>query len=388
MKKKIFLILIIFFVLYLILFAYTSNYHKNNDVPIIDIRLNNDITLNTIHTNDKDIKYKNNKMTIDKTKYNNVTVKGRGNYTWTLTKKPYQISFDDKTSILDFKKSKKYVLLANALDPSLLKNDFTFNVAKKMGIKYTNTGTYIDLYVDKKYLGNYYLVPQVNINSSSVDIKDDNAILMELDNKYYEEETYFKTKYFKDYITIKDQKNEDNKDGYIAFQKKYNQMEKNIHNNNYKWLKDNIDIESFVKYYIVIDFAMNHDSYQSSFYMYMNGLDDKIHAGPVWDFDIGYDGAVAAVPHLKSNASIMYERLYSMKEFKKEVSTYWRTNACKIYKEEIDNLDNKIESLSKTGEANSMFWNNNHYSKYTDRFNDWVIKRYDYFNNRYGCDNS
>ena len=386
MKKKVLITIIVFFLLYLILIIYASNYHTDNGIPIVDIRLNK-ITLRDIHNNSKSIKYENNIMTIDNNKYN-ITIKGRGNATWELIKRPYQISFDEKTSILDLEESKKYILLANYVDPSLLRNDFTFKVASKMDLKYSNIGKYIDLYVDKKYIGNYYLVPQVNINSSSVDIKDNNAILMELDNMYYESETYFITDYYKDHLTIKDQKNKDNNEGYEAFQNKYNLMEKNIAKKNYKWLKDNIDIESFIKYYIIVDFAKNYDSYQSSFYMYMDGIDDKIHVGPIWDFDNGYDESDISIPFVRVHPTILFDELLKIKDFKKDVSSYWSNNACKIYKEEIENLDKTISYLNESGEMNSMYWNNKHYSFYTDKFINWVSNRYLEYNKLYGCDES
>jgi len=391
-KKLIFLLITIFFLLYLLLLIYTSNYHTNNNIPILDIKLNNTITLDDINNNDKTIKYEKNKMTINNDKYNNITIKGRGHNTWKLIKRPYQISFNKKTSILELPSSTKYVLLANYLDPSLLKNDFTYSVAKKMELGYSNTGTFIDLYIDKKYLGNYYIIPKISINSSSVDLKNDNSILIELNNLYYEEEDYyFQTKYFKDYLTIKDRTNKNNNESYITFQNKYNLVEKNIKKKNYNWLKKNIDIESFIKNYIIIDFAANDDSYQSSTFFYMDGLEDKIHMGPIWDFDLAYgayEDDQIANNHFKIRPTRLFEELLKIEEFKKDVSTYWRTSACKIYKEEINNLDNKIDKLNKSGEKNSMYWNDNHYNYYTKEFKNWVIDRYDYYNKEYGCDES
>ena len=54
------------------------------------------------------------KIKDDRTKYK-ITFKGRGNRTWLMEKKPYQVSFDEKTSILGLPKSKKFVFLANYL---------------------------------------------------------------------------------------------------------------------------------------------------------------------------------------------------------------------------------------------------------------------------------
>ena len=39
------------------------------------------------------------------------------------------------------------------MDSSLLRNDFSYSVAKRMNLNYSFTGKYIDLYVDGKYNG-------------------------------------------------------------------------------------------------------------------------------------------------------------------------------------------------------------------------------------------
>jgi hypothetical protein len=169
-------------------------------------------------------------------------------------------------------------------------------------------------------------------------------------------------------------------------------MEKNINKKNYKWLKENIDLDSFVKYYIISDFALNGDSLQSSFYLYMDGPDDRIHIGPIWDFDLAYD-AFADDPNITeinqkriTSPTVLFIKLLSIEEFNKSVAKYWKEEACHIYKEEIDNLDSKIDYLQKSGNANSKYWYNNNYNDYTDHFKNWLIERYNFYNEKYGCD--
>lgn len=55
--------------------------------------------------------------------------KGRGNYTWGLPKKPYQIKFNSSTAILGMPKAKAWVLLANDADGSLMRNKLAFDYA-------------------------------------------------------------------------------------------------------------------------------------------------------------------------------------------------------------------------------------------------------------------
>ena len=386
---------IIILLFYIITISYSSKNHLKDNLPVMNIELNNETTLEQINSNDKKIKYDNNKMTIDNKEYT-ITIKGRGHYSWKFVKKPYQITFDDKTSLLDLPKTKKYVLLANYDDPSLLKNDFTFKVAKKMNLNYSQTGTFINLYIDKKYLGTYYIIPKVGINKASVDLKDDNAIMMELDNVYFsEEDNYYITEHLKDHLTIKDSQNEDYQVALKAFLTKYNLMEKNILDKNYEWLKENVDLDSIVKFYIISGFANNPDSIRSSIYFYMDGTNDKIHLGHIWDFDAAYgliltkpDGEILPSSFREKTSTVLFDKLLEIDEFNNQVSNYWKKEACNIYKEEIDKIDNTEEYLKDSGEMNSMYWNNKHYKSHTNDFKKWVNERYKYFNNKYGCDNN
>ncbi|MDR1727549.1 MAG: CotH kinase family protein [Acidobacteriota bacterium] len=57
-------------------------------------------------------------------------VKGRGNFTWTLDKKPYSLKLETKASLLGMSSHKRYVLLANHLDKSLLRTEAAFRMGE------------------------------------------------------------------------------------------------------------------------------------------------------------------------------------------------------------------------------------------------------------------
>jgi hypothetical protein len=122
----------------------------------------------------------------------------------------------------------------------------------------------------------------------------------------------------------------------------------------------------------------------------MDGINDKIHLGPIWDFDIAYnlldnnpDNDEFYKIHDNNKTSILFDELLKIKEFEKEVENYWNTTASKIYQEEIASLDDKIKYLQESGEKNSIYWNKDHYNKYTDSLKIWLNKRYNYFNELY-----
>lgn len=55
-------------------------------------------------------------------------IRGRGHSTWEWPKKPYKIKLDDKASLLGMSEAKRWVLLANYADESLLRNTAAFEM--------------------------------------------------------------------------------------------------------------------------------------------------------------------------------------------------------------------------------------------------------------------
>ncbi|MCM1285457.1 MAG: CotH kinase family protein [Acetobacter sp.] len=99
---------------------------------------------------------------------------GRGNGTWDTSgkKNPYNVKLEKSTSLLGMGKAKKWCLLANDVDKSLVKNQLTYDFADYIGIKYQPHCKPVDLYVNQQYLGSYQLSEKVEIKSNRVNISD------------------------------------------------------------------------------------------------------------------------------------------------------------------------------------------------------------------------
>ena len=184
-----------------------------SDVPALYINLKNNVTLQTINGGSKDIKYKATFKIIgdDNAKYNisddNIEIKGRGNTSWAMKKKSYQIKLNKKQNLFDIGngKSKKWVLLANYSDPTLLKNKIMYDLCVKANLSSIPNSKSVDLYVNGDYIGNYLLCDKVEIGSARINLKNKNAVLAELDNAYYKDEQYnFQTKYSLNHYSIKE----------------------------------------------------------------------------------------------------------------------------------------------------------------------------------------
>ena len=106
-------------------------------------------------------------------------VRTRGNTTDTYAKKPFQIKFSSKIDLYGMGKAKTWVLLANYLDQSYIRNSVMYKLAKSLGMNASDFQN-VELYIDGKYQGIYLLCEKVNINASRVNItelEDENEAL-------------------------------------------------------------------------------------------------------------------------------------------------------------------------------------------------------------------
>lgn len=101
-------------------------------------------------------------------------VRGRGNSTWGgCSKKPYQVKLKKKVELLgNGEKSKTWLLLANAADPTLLRNTISYKLGLYLGSEGTPTCEPCDLYYNGEYRGSYLITEKVKVEKSGVDIDD------------------------------------------------------------------------------------------------------------------------------------------------------------------------------------------------------------------------
>lgn len=268
---------------------------RQSTLPSLYLDLADGTTLSSIHAN-KDTKHEGNRVVLTDTanaKYDldksDVEVKGRGNTSWTLyDKKGYQIKFNKETSMLGMDKAKKWVLLANSSDPSMVKNKTSFDLSSKLGASYTPDSQFVDLWIEGDYRGTYEVTDKVEIGSTRVDIDDATGVISELDTAFYKTETY-ETDHWGRQYTLKDPDVEDSdavKGNFDAFIAKLNEFEKALDSHaDWNTITGLADVNSIATYYLVNEFTANDESTATSQYWTWNGGSDTLHMGPSWDFD-------------------------------------------------------------------------------------------------------
>ena len=98
-------------------------------------------------------------------------IRGRGNSTWGQPKKPYRLKLDKKADVFGMGKSKHWVLLANYLDESLMRNTLAYDLSGEMGMEHLST-VWVDVIMNGEYVGNYQFCENVRVDDGRVEILD------------------------------------------------------------------------------------------------------------------------------------------------------------------------------------------------------------------------
>ena len=428
-KKDLFSVLSIGFVIFLMVLVMvcsvkhigvsTSKLGAEVEVPFMRIELNN-LSIGGLNSSEKTVKYGGNDVEISYgdrvVAYENVEIKTRGNSTWGLPKMSYQLKFNSGVSLLGFPKLKKWVLLANYLDKTQLRNDAAFYLAKMLDDDFPLYGDFVELDINGGYLGTYYVVNKIAINKNTIDLRDNAGIIVELDNlRSFEHRCYYTSNH--ECLALTDAVNDEiasiSMDKFAA---DFDKAEKAAASKDYETVEDILDMESFAKYFLVNEFAVNPDAYSASYYMYRDGEEDKIHAGPVWDFDYSfgnkawywaiqddfyspYRDLVREVEvrggsinksseqiELKPDKMIshlLYD-LMEMPEFKKVVRKIFNERMAGREKEFLQHIKMRAQSISEAVERNNDRWAVDDMDSEFEYFLDWVEKRYLHFEEMYG----
>ena len=247
------------------------------------------------------------------------SIKGRGNTTWQAEKKSYKIKLSRAAELLQMGEGKNWILLSNVYDGNKLQNKICMDMASDWGLSFTPKGEWVELYLNGQYKGNYLLCEKIEIDENRVEITDLEEETKLLNGELKTNET-FNTGTRKGilaecnpedisggYILEKDLSydsisgfltKEDNSFSiqapqyatkeqvdYIA---DYIQQIEDMIASGDERLFDYIDLDSFVLRYLLEEVVLNRDFGINSMYFYKEQGDQKLYAGPIWDYDGAY----------------------------------------------------------------------------------------------------
>ncbi len=308
------------------------------------------------------------------------SMKGRGNSTWNMVKKPYNIKLESKSKLFGMEKAKNWCLIANYEDKSLIRNQVTYGLGTAVGMEESPDCKNADVYINGEYKGVYLVTEKVEIKKNRVDIYDleeateeanagkelsdfpqkgfggklcgfienkqrwfdipndpediTGGYLLELEvaDRYPDEASGFVTKHGQAVVSKSPEYASKAQIKYISsyFQEMEDALySKDGYNSKGKHFAEYIDLESFAKQYIIQEWSSNWDAGLTSNYFYKDS-GKKLVAGPIWDFDNalmnsgGRDGTDLTDPTNLHAAkrSLWYNSLIGSRSFKATPNIY------------------------------------------------------------------
>ena len=295
--------LTIAFLLFVLMAVNAQTYQRVTNLPHVYIETVNNVPITSKTTYvDATMYYVDEEDVV--TQYEGMQIRGRGNSTWGLKKKPYRIKFQEKEKFLGkgYAKAKKWTLLANAGDKTLMRNAVTFLMGDFLGLKNNPAHKFVDVTLNGTFLGNYQISDHVDVRPHRVNITEQDlplteesditgGYLLEVDGFY--DGNCFTTSQYGVPVRIHYPDEEDitwEQNSYIRQYMK--DFETVLHGSKFADAEEGyrrwVDSTSLVNWYIATEVSGNVDGYFST-YFYKDQQDSLLYWGPLWDYDIAYN---------------------------------------------------------------------------------------------------
>lgn len=322
------------------------------------------------------------------------SVKGRGNATWGWEKKPYHLKLRVEADILDMGEAGSWILLANTYDPSHLRNRIVYEAADAIGLAYSPQCRPVDLYLNGEYAGLYLLTEKIELHSQRVDISKTSGNLISIEKKERLWE-YGASQFVTDGgtpVRIRSTANPDALQQTLQAAERAILAPDGIDPATGKSWQELIDPESWAKKYLVEEVFGNLDAgYISQFFYWDDAASGKIHAGPVWDYDVTMGSPdhwqlqdanmlYAGRPHLENwEDTPWFYALYQKPEFRELVEDYYKTSLRPLLTHWLEQAIPAWEAqIHGSARMDRMRWNGQDPQSATLQLMDYMQRRMDF----------
>ena len=324
-------------------------------------------------------------------------LKGRGNYSWSFAKKSFTLKLDSKANLCGMGNSKKWALVANHYDKSLLRNTVADYIGSKLtNMKWTPESRPVDFWMNGVYQGSYILIervaPDVDVPRIPYKALDSNVGVTGANTPGYIMEWDFRkgadknvTVGSRGWVGLKDPENDYDKAGVntglginqsqVDYINGYlDSCDATLFGSNFKdsssgW-RSCIDEASAVDYYIGMELMKPVDGNMwASVYMW-KPKDGKLQFGPMWDFDLAAGSANRAGGAVnssgwylrnvisttaKQSTKTWFNRLNEDSNFRSAVRARWNT----VYQDlqtSLTFLDTERGNINASATENFKKW--------------------------------
>jgi len=325
--------------------------------------------------------------------FDSLQIRGRGNSTWNLAKKPYKLKFHEKEKLLGtgYAKAKKWTLLANHGDKTLLRNSLTSLMGEQAGLPFNPAVKFVDLTLNGNYVGTYQLSDQVEVRAHRVKTNEQDYPLTEdsdISGGYLLESDGFKDFHTAPYWDAEEQRNL-TPDGFYTTrdipirihypeaeeldpsQADYihtfiQQFENILMGSDFadpeRGYRQYVDSTTLANWYLCTEMTANIDGFFST-YFYKHRKDDRLYWGPLWDYDIAYSNDNRARGNT-NDTSLQLMKDYGYGMLKEWIRRMWQDPwfaqlLYRRYTEMLDSgmedyLNHKIDSLTQLIDASQQ----------------------------------
>ena len=323
------------------------------------------------------------------------SIKGRGNGTWALAKKPYNLVLTEEKDLLGMGKASNWVLLTNGYDPTNLRNKIAYDVAAGADMLYTPGCEWVDVYLNGEYAGLYCLCERIEVHTERIQPVEDIGFLVSLDFRYRLEEkgtAFLLTDALKYGSAFRlHEARMDTLDIQRALQSAENAVlsDQGIDQITGKYWWELLDADSWVKKYLLEEVLGNFDAGAASQYFFYRGTaeDGKLYAGPAWDYDsilgrkhwqiIAPNAFTANRPHILNDEDApYYHALYEKPEFYKAVTVKYKDTFQPLLQEMLGfRIQEYRDKISQASFANEIRWKTEAADENIDKLCEYLKKR-------------
>ena len=241
-----------------------------------------------------------------------ITIERRGNSSQWQGKTPYRFeTVDDEgensnVELLGMPAENDWVLYAPWQDKTMIRNVLTYQLSNEMG-RYASRSRHVELYLNDEYRGIYVLMEKIKRDGNRVDISKLNpdeitgddvtgGYILKFDWFYTGDNIGGFESEFDDMIyNYHYPKPSDIVPEQEAYIEEYINGFETImmgtdYTNDSTGYPSMMNVESFVDFILLQELAKNVDAYRLSTYIYKDkeSIDNRLTAGPVWDFNHGF----------------------------------------------------------------------------------------------------
>ncbi len=334
-------------------------------------------------------------------------IRGRGNTSWSQPKRPYQIKLDKKTDLLrtgdKSNAAKTWLLLANYLDASLIRNSLVYDLSRGIGLTDTPEYVHTDLWYDGEYRGSYQLIEKVEIKSGRVEIREleseiedinpdydfdapvtvldttpwdtpmqyveglvdpadiTGGYLLEMENAYRigTETSWFQTRQG-DYLFVNSPEAV-SREALLYIAELYQAFEDAVFNGGTnpdtgRHYTEYMDLESLVRCYAVMEVSGNSECFINSTFFYKDAADDSFFCGPMWDYDLSMSNNTRKLCAGNTNLG---KGLLALSDFRERVQEVYTEELFPLLRSCVADdgrIDDYHEMLAASARMNYRVW--------------------------------